>query len=317
MINLLKQLLEPAAPSGREDAVADVIEKLAAPYGQISRDVLGSVLVHRPGNGKKILCMAHMDSVGFVVNYIDADGFAHITALGSLQPAEALAQRVRFLDGTAGIVSACAGTDLKSLTMDQLYIDTAGQPVRVGDTAVYAAGLEQTGEMILAPFLGSRLSCAILLKTLQQCQGSENDLYFAFVVQEEMGARGAGPVAFTVAPELGIFVCADTAGTVPDSSLQPLKTGGGPVLKYMDGTTISDPAACLLVEQAADSLGICLQAGVSPSGITGAYSMQTVLRGAAVTQLAFAARYLHTPGEIAHLGDAEQCAQLLTEVLRR
>lgn len=315
MFDTLKQLLEPVAPSGCESAVADIIETLAAPYGTVTRDVLGNVLVHKAGTGKKILCAAHMDSTGFIVNYVGADGRACITALGSLQAADVLAQRVRFTDGATGIICAKAGTEMKDLTMDKLYVDTPGQRVRTGDVAVFSADMEQAGSLVIAPYLGDRLGCAILLETLRKCRSSSNDLYFSFTVQEEVGARGAGPAAFAVAPDLGIVVDVDTADNIPGSGLQPLETGKGPVLKYMDASTISDPAACRMIEETAAALGIPLQLRVSSCGTTDAGVIQTSYGGAPVTQLAIAVRHMHTPGEVADLDDAAQCVQLLAAVL--
>ncbi len=317
MFEILKQLIGPVSPSGCEGAVAGVIEAIAAPYGQVSRDVLGNVIVHKPGSGKKILCAAHMDSIGMIVTYLEKEGYARFAALGGLKPSVLLSQRVQFADGTMGVVCAEDGATDKDLTLDKLYIDTAGIPVRVGDVAVFTGTPVQIGDLVVSPYLDDRIGCAILLEALRQSQDSENDLYFAFTVQEEVGIRGAGPAAFAVEPELGIAVDVDLAGDVPGVKGQKLTLGGGPVLKYMDRSSISNFAACRMVEQTAEELQIPIQPRVATAGGTDAHALQAAKGGAVITQLAVATRYVHTPNETAHLGDAVQCATLLAAILKK
>ena len=68
MDKLLKKLIAPVSPSNYKGAVAKVISELARPYGQISQDHLGNLVVHKNGNGKRIMVAAHMDTVGLVAS---------------------------------------------------------------------------------------------------------------------------------------------------------------------------------------------------------------------------------------------------------
>jgi endoglucanase len=318
MFEILKQLIGPVAPSGCEGAVADVIEALAKPYGEVSRDVLGNVIVHKPGSGKKIMAAAHMDSIGVVATYLEDNGFVRFGALGGLRPVSLIAQRVRFGNGTVGVICADGDVAPKDLAVDKLYIDTAGQPVRVGDVAAFVGEPVQLGDLVMSPYLDDRIGCAVLLAAMQQTQNSDNDLYFAFTVQEEVGTRGAGPAAFAIEPELGIAVDVCGAGDTPaGAEKNDLTVGGGPVLKLMDVGTISNYQASQMVEQVAKGLDIPVQRNVATRGGTDARAMQVSRSGAVVTQLGIATRYIHSPNEMASLRDAAQCATLLAAVMNQ
>ena len=69
MDKLLRKLISPVAVSGRETAVSEIIAELAAPYGEVVRDRMGNLVVHRPGFGRRIMVAAHMDSIGVMVTY--------------------------------------------------------------------------------------------------------------------------------------------------------------------------------------------------------------------------------------------------------
>jgi endoglucanase len=83
----LKTLSAAIAPSGREGAVAALIEKELAPLcDEIYTDRGGNLIAKiKPENveaPKKIIISAHMDEVGFMVKTIDGDGRIRITPLG-------------------------------------------------------------------------------------------------------------------------------------------------------------------------------------------------------------------------------------------
>ena len=80
----LLELLRSRSPTGTEREAAEVVEKYAASaaVNGVSRDVLGNRFATY-GNGENTLMLAgHMDEIGFIVSYIDNDGFIFFEQLG-------------------------------------------------------------------------------------------------------------------------------------------------------------------------------------------------------------------------------------------
>ena len=71
----------------------------------------------------------------------------------------------------------------------------------------------------------------------------ENDLYFVFTAQEEVGLRGAGAAAFAVEPDAAIAVDVTDTGDLPEmKSAMAVELGKGPAVKVMDRSVICTPA---------------------------------------------------------------------------
>ena len=87
MINLLKDLCELNGTSGNEAAVREYILEQIKGYAQCSVDNMGNIIAFRKGKKTpehKIMLDAHMDEVGFIVTYIDDDGFLSFDTVGGV-----------------------------------------------------------------------------------------------------------------------------------------------------------------------------------------------------------------------------------------
>lgn len=318
MDKLLRKLISPVAVSGRETAVSEIIAELAAPYGEVVRDRMGNLVVHRPGFGRRIMVAAHMDSIGVMVTYIDEKGFARFANLGGMQLVPMIGQRVRFESGVIGVISAERGVELKELKPEHLFIDTAGEPVAIGDTAAFCAEPVFAGKKVISPYLDNRLGCAVTLRAMELLKDTENEIFFVFTVQEEVGCRGARPVAFTIQPDLAIAV--DICG-VPDTPCKKkpnaLSLEGGPVIKIMDANVIASPEIVSLLEQAGEDMGVKTQRLVTNAGGTDAGAIIGTRGGVPTGSLAIPIRYTHCPNEVGDLEVAENCARLLAEAICR
>ena len=318
MDKLLKKLIPPVSVSGRETAISKVIEELARPYGDISRDHLGNLVVHKAGNGRRILLAAHMDTVGIMVTYVDEKGFARFASIGGLRPVLVAGQRVRFENGVVGVICYDRDVEPKDLTIEKLYVDTAGAKVEIGDTAVYCGEPAFNGNSVISPYLDNRLGCAVCLKALELLGKTDNDIFCVFTVQEEVGLRGAKPVAYTISPDFAIAVdicgLADCPGEKKPNSLT---ISGGPVIKLMDARVICHPTVVRELEEAGKALGIATQRYVTKSGGTDAGAIFDTRGGVPSGVLSIPIRYTHSPNEIADLQVAEDCARLLAEAIAR
>lgn len=196
ILELISKLTAVHGPSGDEGAIRELIAELAKPFAdEITSDVMGNLVVHKKGSGPKIMFAAHMDSIGLIVTHIDKEGFLRVGKLGDVSLKEALGTPVRFKNGVCGVLAAEEKAERKP-KLEECYVDIGAKDeaqarsmVQVGDTAVYHTTMTELNGRVMSPYLDDRSACAILLKTLEQAGDCENDLYFVFTVQEEVGTR--------------------------------------------------------------------------------------------------------------------------------
>ena len=255
-------------PSGREDAVRETIAEIAGAYiDDVTTDALGNLICRKKGakNGKKLLFAAHMDSIGVVATYIEDKGFIRFSQIGGLYVGDLLNIQVKFANGTRGVISYEEKTPLKDLTLDNLFIDIgaknaeeARKLVQIGDFAVYEAPRFEQNGVLCGPYLDNRIGCVTLLLMMEQLADKEieNDLYFVFTAQEEVGLRGAGAAAFAVEPDAAIAVDVTDTGDLPEmKSAMAVELGKGPAVKVMDRSVICTPAVVDALERAQQALG--------------------------------------------------------------
>ena len=153
MLELLKKVLKPVAPSGLEEPVAAVIREEVAPYvDSIETDALGNLICVKNGteaNPEKIMLSAHMDHIGYIVTGIEKEGFLRVTNVGGISPTMSLTRHVSFPNGVQGVVVSEVSKDT---AMKDLFVDIGAQDkadaetmVRVGDVCVYANDCFQLG----------------------------------------------------------------------------------------------------------------------------------------------------------------------------
>lgn len=319
MIKVLTKLAGAFGPSGCENEVSQVIEELAKPYvDEISRDVLGNLICHKRGSGPKVMFSAHMDSIGLVATHIDDKGFVHVGALGGVSAKEVAYTPVRFRNGTCGLVCVKDGADLDKLKVSDLFLDigaadeeAAKKLVQIGDAAVYDTPVRQAAGRVISPYLDDRIACLVLLMAMERLEKTENDLYFVFSTQEEVGTRGAKTAAWTVDPDYGIAV--DVTGTddEPGSRHQASSLcGKGAAVKVMDRSVICPPVLVEKLMALGAEKGIPVQRDVLQMGGTDAGPIQATRGGVYAGGISIPCRYIHTPVEMADLNDVRACADL-------
>ena len=321
LFDLIQTLTAAHGPSGNEGGVREVIARLAAPYAQeITTDTLGNLIVHKPGQGPKVMLCAHMDSIGFVVTHIEKEGFLRVGKLGGVAPVEALYTPVRFQNGVRGVFVKEEKAEDKGLKLDACYVDIGAKSreealsmVQVGDTAVYDSPTFCNGDKVVSPYLDNRIACAILLNVLEGLKETPNDLSLAFTAQEEVGLRGARTAAWTIAPDWALAVDVtdvdDTPGTERCGTVQ---LGKGAAVKVMDSSVICHPQVVQTLERLAKEQDIPVQRDIMRAGGTDAGAVQAARLGVLTGGVSVPCRYIHTPVEMASLEDAQRCVQLLS-----
>ncbi|MEG2259652.1 MAG: M42 family peptidase, partial [Oscillospiraceae bacterium] len=328
MPELLKTLCDLPGISGREGMVADAVEAFARKYTEdVYRDALGNVIVRKKGAvtpKKPIMIAAHMDEVGFLVNYITEKGLVKIINAGGVY-GQTLAGRQLFLPRT-GIkgVLGLAPTHIRKEKdevpkLEDMYLDIgasskeeAEQYVRLGDTVVFDTELRSFGEnCIVGKAIDDRLGCTMMLELISSELPA--DTFFAFTVQEELGLRGAGTAAFAVRP--GYAIVLDVGGGADNAGFkdadQIAVQGKGPIISFADRETFYDYELYQKVTEIADNNFIPWQTKTRLSGGTDAGKIQKTAAGARVIGISVSGRNIHTAASSVNMNDARNAQKLV------
>lgn len=316
----LRQLISAHGVSGEEEQVRGVIRQMAEPYADdITEDVLGNLIVHQRGGGKKIMLAAHMDSVGVIVTHIEKNGFLRFGAIGGLEPKAIYQTMVRFPNGAMGIIAVDENKEEKEFQLSDLYLDIGAKDqeqaktmVSVGDTAAFAGAVCANGSRVMGPYLDNRAGCAALLEVMKQTQHPTNDLYYVFTTQEEVGMRGAKPAAWSVEPEYALVVDV----TCPDDQPGALheattKVGGGAAIKLMDHSVLCHREVVAKLRQLAQERQIPVQDDILKTGGTDAGVIHVSRGGVRTGGVSIPCRYTHSQTELIDLADWEACVHLI------
>lgn len=318
LTEILCMLDSAHGPSGDEGDIRAVIHQLASPWAdEITADVMGNLVARKKGSGPKVMFAAHMDSIGFIVTHIEKEGFLRVGKLGGISPKDVLNTPVRFKNGVRGVLVAEEKAEDK-LKLEDCYLDIGARDeeqarslVQVGDTAVYDTAVTEVNGRVISPYLDDRIACAILLKAMEQVGPCENDLYFVFTVQEEVGTRGAKTAAWSVDPDYGIAVDVTDVDDTPGSGKYgTCKLGRGAAVKVMDSSVICQPEVVKALEQCAQDKGIAVQRDIIRAGGTDAGPIHVTRTGVRTGGISIPCRYIHTPTEMADLSDVQSCVDL-------
>ena len=309
--------------SSREGKIGAKLAEMVKPYvDEVSTDPLGNVIAVKRGtakNKKKIMFCAHMDEIGFIVNYIQDNGLVRVTQVGGINFAAAAHTRVVFENGARGVIVPEGKTEPKDYNAEKFYIDLgcktkrdAERKVKIGETCalestcVKLAGQKYTGR----PF-DDRIGCYVLTETAKQLKKTKNDVYFVFSVQEEVGCRGSHAASFSVRPDIGIAVDVTPSGDVVNAGTNLcVKLGGGAAIKVKDSSVMCDYKLVSDLAELAIAKEIPYQMEVLTYGGTDTCSMQTVAGGSRAGCISVPVRFCHTQNEMIDMGDVEACVKL-------
>lgn len=313
IFELQKKLVELALPSGFEKNVGEYLASLAKPYvDEVYTDTLGNVICHKKGNGKKILFTAHMDVIGFMAGYIDDKGYVRVMKIGGHSDTNLPNTPVRFESGACGSVHQDSKGDLY-IDIGATSPEEAMEMVQPGDVAVFDTPVFKMGEnTICTPYADDLICCITLLLCLEQLKDSENDLYFCFSVQEEVGCRGASVLGYNIRPDLCIAVDIGSCFDEPGDKVRTIRLGGGPSVGLKDNN-LYDLIAIREVEAAAQRIGAKVQHEIS-SGGTDAGVIQRAPGGVSSMAFSVPLRGIHTPCEIYNTEDVKVLAEVLADL---
>jgi endoglucanase len=317
MTELLKKLMFTSGVSGREEKIRAVIESEVKPYAdEITTDNMGNLIVRKRGNGKKIMFCAHMDEIGFFVTYISSDGTLCVSPVGGVNLLSATFSEVVSENGVWGVLVPTSKDD--SPKAENVCIDIgaktkkqAEKKVSIGDYFVVKPSMRRlmNSKYVGRPF-DDRVGCAILIEALKQIKDNENDLYFVFSTQEEVGGRGAKPATYGINPDIGIALDVTMTGDKPASPKMTVKLGAGCTIKIKDSGVICHTGLVKEMREIATQGGIKYQDEVLLAGGTDASPMQVAGTGCRVGVISIPTAYIHTSAEMLDINDVKEAVKL-------
>lgn len=316
---LMKKLSDCFSPSGREKNIRDIITEEIKDYvDEIKVDPLGNLIARKKGSGKKVLFSAHMDQIGLIITHVDEKGFLRFSNVGGIHAKEIIGLSMVFDNGLRGVVCCEELKDNEKLTMSKLFIDVASTDTEfvkknfhIGDMCVFKSEYYETPDCVICRAADDRIGCYIQIEAIKSHPATDNDVYYAFSVQEEVGTRGAKTAGYSVNPDLAVALDVTATGDSLDGIKMDVKLGGGAAIKLMDKSMITHPDVKNLLTNLAEENNIKYQYEVLEFGGTDAGPIHLTREGIPSGVISIPTRNLHSAAEIINKNDVFECIKLL------
>lgn len=335
LLQRLQRLTAAPGPSGFESEVQAVVRQEVHPYtDEVRTDIHGNVIATlNPSGRPRVMLIAHCDELGFLIRYIDEQGYLYFAPIGGFDPATLPGSRVT-LHAPGGPVPGVIGSQAvhlveaedrgKAPQLSDMWIDIGATSqeealalVPLGTHGTRAAQLESLrGDLVVSRALDNRAGLCSIIESLRRIYARREQLkagvYVVSAVQEENGARGSHTSAYSVQPDIALAVDVTFASDHPQTSkarLGDVRLGGGPGITL--GGYVNVGVAQRLM-QVAKEAGIAFQYDIS-SGSTGTDNddIQITRGGIATGLLNIPSRYMHTGSEVVSLADIDTTADLM------
>lgn len=340
-LDLLRSLLATPTPSGWESNGLSLLAAYLKPQvPNLSYDLHGNLrAVLNPGAPMRVMIEGHCDEIGFMVQYVDDQGFLYMTALGGVTIALLAGERI-VIQGRKGPVNGVFGVrpphlmkpsereKVAPLELTDIAVDIGAtskaealELIELGSPAVIDAGWRPlAGTRVACRGFDNRIGAFIVTEAMHRLASGAPlpvSVHLVASVQEELGLVGATTAAFDVQPHAGICVDVGFASDTPGNDKKlvgEIALGKGPIVVF--GPTYN-PKLHALIEQTAAGCAIAVQRQVRARGSsTNAWAMRLARTGAAVSLISVPLRYMHSAVEVLCLSDVEQCVELLCAALR-
>jgi putative aminopeptidase FrvX len=336
---LFRRLTQTPGTPGREEQVRVIVrEQLAALTDEVRTDAMGNVIGTKRGRDDvRVMIAAHMDEIGFIVKYIDAQGFVRLQPLGGgVNAINMNAQRVRitlangdFLLGALQLgrrmgPARPGDPPLAVPTQQEFFVDlgmsaeAVSAAVRIGDFVTMERSFERVGDNYLSKAIDDRVGLLVMFQALRALRSTEATVYAVGTVQEEVGLRGATAAGSGLDPTVVIAVDDAPAWDYPgiggpENAVTHL--GKGVAIKIMDGSLICHPKLVAHFRTIAEREGIPHQMEIMSFGGTDAGGVQRQHGGIPAITLSIPCRYAHTVNEMVSAADVQAGIDLLARYL--
>lgn len=337
MLNHFEELCNLCAVSGDEGTVRDYVCRALEGNPTVSwqTDPLGNLLVEKKGAQRAphhLMVSAHMDEVGLIVTHVQDSGLLEIAAVGGVDASVVIGRQ--FLVGRQHIPGIVGTKPVHLLskeqrsqlpTFDGLVLDIGASSAEEarklapeGTCAYFCPDFRTLGDgRVCSKAIDDRAGCALLLGLLEQ--ELPYDITAAFLVQEEIGLRGATAAAYTVAPEFALVLEATTAADIVGASggERVCTLGGGPVISFMDRSTMYDKGMYRAAFALCQAQGIPCQTKTRIAGGNDSGAIHVSRGGVRTLAVSLPCRYLHSPSCVADLADLDAFAAFLPWMIQK
>jgi putative aminopeptidase FrvX len=286
-LEFLKRFVDTPSPSGFERPAQEVWREYVAEFAdRVDSDVQGnSIGIINEGGSPKVMLIGHCDEIGFMVNYVNDQGFIYFAPIGGIDPNIIPAKRV-VIQTSRGPVKGVVGRvaihmmdkadEKKLIKIHDLWIDIGAgsrkealKRVSIGDPIVFDCGFEiLSGQLAVARGFDDKMGAfavAEALRLISRQKKLKAAVYGVASVQEEISFAGATTSAFHINPDVAIAVdvgqATDTPGVCKERYGE-FKLGKGPIIGR--GSAVS-PAVEAMLKRVATKAKIPYQASASPS----------------------------------------------------
>ena len=329
MLQTLKKFL-PARPfiSGDENGIAAIIRETMEPLcDSVKTDATGNLICFKKGSApapRRVMLTAHMDEIGFLVTYIEENGYLRVAPIGGINATAAAYSEVVFAGGLRGVFVPAADASAKSRPKtEDCVVDigadsrrAAERKVAVGDAlALPAHCTKLAGKRVAGRPLDNRAGCAVLAEVAAKLTAPADDIYYVFTVQEEVGCRGAAPAAFEITPDVALNFDVTATGDEQGAKPMAVALGKGVAVKIKDGSVICHRGLTEELLTLAEEKNIPAQCEILLYGGTDTGAVQMSRGGCRAGALSIPCRYIHSGVETIDLGDAEAAVNLAVAFL--
>ena len=328
MEKLLTELCSKYTVSGSELENLELIRSFFDKDTDIRTDANGNIIasIGRTDSKDVIMLEAQNDTIGFVVTFIDENGFLKLSNCGGTDRRVLPGSRVNVLGKKhiRGIVCCLPphlsdGGEDKAPDADGIYVDTGlakselEKYVSAGDkVAVYSKPEKLIGKRFKAAGLDNKAGVAVLIRAAQLIKKQKTDICIKIVLssQEETGLVGSRTAGFSVKPDCALVVDVSFAKQACVSEEKSGKLSKGAMLGL---SPILDRGLYRELEEICIKNSIPYQKEVM-GGSTGTNAdvISTAGEGVRTALVSIPLRNMHTQAETVDIDDLENTAKLIS-----
>ena len=340
---LQKFMTAPSVTGFEEQRRQRIIEAFKEYCDVVEVDVMGNV-IGTMGNGERTVMLAgHYDQLGFMISYVDDDGFASFSNVGGWDKRVAYGTRVKvwvgdgpedYLVGTVAVKAAHL-TDAKERDkapeIKDMQIDVGATSKEQAEEWGVKAGVvctpyldvtylgKEGNDFVIGPAFDDVCCVAGLIETMDQLKDVELPnltLKFVATVQEEIGLRGATISAYNLKPWAAIAtdVTHAVAPGVKKAKVGGIELGKGPVVA-MGGNFRRELWETMINEAKANKVPYQVTGVPARSG-TDAWAIQVERGGTICGLISMPNRYMHSPNEVISMSDLENLGKLIAYTVK-